>query len=299
MKILITGGNGMVGSCLKQYLPMAYTPNSEELNLQNARNVEDYLQANKFDYVIHLAAVVGSLHDNIENQIKYFDDNILMNTIITKYSYESGVKNFLGILSTCIYPDIVNDYPMREIHLHSGKPHKDLMSYAYAKRSHAVQIDAYKQTHSVNYNYLIPSNMYGIISEKHKARTHFLNDLIFKIINAEKSHQDFIELFGDGTPLRQFMYAEDFAKIIYKYVNENVNDSFNVAPEENLTIDSFAKIAFKACEVEFGIKYNDSKPNGQFRKDVSTNKFKSYFPDFKFTPLEEGIKEVYNYYVNV
>ena len=286
----------MVGTCLKKYLPTAQTPSSKELNLLDAKNIEEYLQVNKFNYVIHLAAHVGSLHDNMINRIKYYDNNVLMNTLITKYAYESGVTRFLGILSTCIYPDLGSNYPTSENSLHSGKPHSDLMSYAYAKRSHAVQLDAYKLTHDVNYNYLIPCNMYGIISEAHKGRTHYVNDLIFKIIEARKNGQKFLELFGDGTPLRQFMYAEDFAKIIYNYITGCVNGSFNVAPKENLSIDQIARIAFKACDIDLKIKYNASKPNGQHRKDVSTTNFEKYFPHFKFTPLEEGIRKLFNYY---
>ena len=83
-----------------------------------------------------LRKYVGSLHDNIENRTTYFDENILMNTILTKYTFKNGVKNFLGILSTCIYPDDVTEFPIKESKLHDGAPHKDLMSYAYKTCSH-------------------------------------------------------------------------------------------------------------------------------------------------------------------
>ena len=109
MKILVTGGSGMVGRYLKEIIPDIVTPSSNKLNLTNSEMVRSYFHDNKFDYVVHLAAYVGSLHDNIDNATAYFDENILMNTIVTKYSYESGVKNFLGMLSSCIYPDNVND----------------------------------------------------------------------------------------------------------------------------------------------------------------------------------------------
>ena len=288
----------MVGRYLKKLLPEAITPSSKELDLTNSENVKSYFEDNKFDYVIHLAAYVGSLHDNIENRTKYFDQNILMNTLITKYAYESGVKNFLGILSTCIYPDNITNFPIKESQLHEGAPHHDLMSYAYAKRSHAVQLSAYKETFGVNYNYLIPCNLYGIVSESHEKRSHFVNDLIFKIIDAQKNKKDYITLFGDGTPLRQFMHASDFAKIIFLYVVQKCNTSFNVAPDMNMSVENIALNALLACHngTMLTIKYDDSKPNGQYRKDVDTSLFREQIKDFEFRTLMSGIQEIYEHY---
>ena len=297
MKILITGASGMVGRSLKDLLPDAYTPSSKELDLTNSELVKDYFHTHNFDYVVHLAAYVGSLHDNIENSTLYFDNNVLMNTLVTKYAYESGVKNFLGILSSCIYPNNLKTFPIAEDKLHLGAPHPSLMSYAYAKRSHAVQLDAYKKRFNVNYNYLIPCNLYGIVSEHHEGRSHFVNDLIFKIINSQKNNNNYITLFGDGTPLRQFMHASDLARVISKYISDNCSESFNVAPDINMSIEDFALTAIRVCHNgEMSIKYDDSKPNGQYRKDVDTTIFNQQIKNFKFKPLVEGIKEVYEYY---
>jgi len=238
---------------------------------------------------------VGSLHDNIDNRTLYFDQNILMNTIVTKYAYESGVKNFLGILSTCIYPDNIDSFPIKEESLHDGAPHADLMSYAYAKRSHAVQLTAYKESFDVNYNYLIPCNLFGLVSESHKGRSHYVNDLIHKIILAKKNNESTITLFGDGSPLRQFMYAGDFARVISHYVNEGLNESFNVAPEINLTVNDIALLALKACDAEhLSIKYDSSKPNGQHRKDVDTTALKESMPSLNFLDLAAGIRKIYD-----
>ena len=282
----------MVGRELKKFLPNAHYPTRSELNLEDAYIVNSYMYENKFDYVIHLAAHVGSLHDNIKNSTKYFDRNVLMNTILTKASYESGVKNFLGILSTCIYPDDASNFPIKIDSLHDGKPHKDLMSYAYAKRSHAVQLDEYKKSFNVNYNYLIPCNMYGDV--QHIGRSHFINDLVYKVFKAKKAKESFITLFGDGTPLRQFMHGRDFAKIIYLYLKNSVNKSLNVAPDINMSVHNMAKTALKVLDFEdCKINYDDSLPNGQHRKDVSSAEVASLFPDFEFTKLEDGMLEIY------
>ena len=284
----------MVGRELAKLIPDASCPSSSELDLMDPNAVKAYMDKRKFDYVIHLAAYVGSLHDNIDNRTLYFDKNILMNTIVTKYSYESGVKNFLGILSTCIYPDNVTSFPIKEESLHDGAPHADLMSYAYAKRSHAVQLTAYKEAYGVNYNYLIPCNLYGLVSEAHKGRSHFVNDLVQKIIVAQRSNQDHIILFGDGSPLRQFMYSGDLARVIKTFVDEQQTNSFNVAPDVNLSVNDIALIALKACDAQhMAIKYDASKPNGQLRKDVDTTVLKSCMPTIEFRDLASGIKDIY------
>ena len=294
MKVLITGASGMVGRELMKLIPDASCPSSSELDLMNPNAVKVYMDKEKFDYVIHLAAYVGSLHDNIDNRTLYFDKNILMNTIITKYSYESGVQNFLGILSTCIYPDNVRSFPIKEDSLHEGAPHADLMSYAYAKRSHAVQLTAYKEAFGVNYNYLIPCNLYGLVSEEHKGRSHFVNDLIQKIILAKRRNQNHITLFGDGSPLRQFMYSGDLARVIKKYIDEQHTMSFNVAPDVNLSVNDIALVALKACDAQYmAIKYDSSKPNGQHRKDVDTETLKRFMPTIEFRDLATGIRDIY------
>lgn len=295
MKILVTGGSGMVGRCVRELFPDATYPTSSELDLTDGRAVEDYMSRTYFDFVIHLAAHVGSLHDNIENSTLYFDENVLMNTNLTKYAYKYGVKNFLGILSTCIYPDAVDEFPIAETELHNGVPHIDLMTYSYAKRSHAVQLDAYKKSFGVNFNYLIPCNLYGEKIED-TGRSHFLNDLIHKICIAKINGERSITLFGDGTPLRQFMHAEDFAQVIFDYVQNGVNASFNVAPEINLSIAEMAKIALEVCGCsDFDIRYDSSKPNGQLRKDVDSSLMRQHLPHTTFRALKDGLEGVYKY----
>lgn len=296
MKIVVTGGSGLVGSELRKYLSDAIYPTSVELNLLEYNSIRNYISNIKPDYLIHLAAHVGSLHDNIKNRCSYFDNNILMNTNLTMICAEFKVPNFLGILSTCIYPDKICDFPIKENSLHDGAPHESLMSYSFAKRAHSIQLDNYRETRKLNYQYLIPCNMYGLQKLNHNDRLHFLNDLVRKICIAKNTNNDLI-LFGDGTPLRQFMHAADFAKIIYLYVTRKLSVSCNVAPDLNLSINDYAILALKTLGLEkIKIRYDNSLPNGQFRKDVSTQLFKKYFSDFRFKCLQVGIEEMYNYY---
>jgi GDP-L-fucose synthase len=292
--ILVTGGNGMVGTELKKIMPQCLYPSSKELNLLSEDSIKNYFNRNRITSVIHLAAHVGSLHDNIENRVKYFDNNVIMNTLITRISHEFGVNKFIGILSTCIYPDLGMNYPMVESSIHLGAPHDDLYSYAYAKRCHAVQIDAYKKQFGVDYSYLIPTNLYGY--SLHFGRLHFVNDMVLKILNIEKYEEDFIELFGDGTPLRQFMFAEDFARFIKEYFYSNVNLSMNVGDPVNRSIQEMTTIGLSLRGLNANIKYNNSKPNGQFRKDVDVSLMRKNFPDFVFTSFSEGLEKLFKFY---
>jgi len=297
MKIFISGSSGMLGKELASIMPDAFCPSSEELDLTDQKKVEKYFKQNKFDFVVHLAAYTGNLHDSKLHQTLFFEKNVLMNTLIVKYAYESGVENFLGILSNTVYSDAIKRFPLKENQIHDGSPHKDLLSYAFAKRALAVLLDGYKDTFGLNYNYLIPCNLYGLVSKKNEKRSQFINDLIFKIIDAKREKRKSINLFGDGTPMRQFMLASDFAEIINIYIKSNINSSFNVAPDFNLSIKEITSVALEATDSkDFKVKFDSSMPNGQLRKDLSIKNFKKEIEDFSFTPLSEGIKKIYDYY---
>ena len=185
MKILVTGGSGMVGKSLKKILPEATYLSSKECDLKNEEEVKSLMNNNEFDTVIHLAAKVGGIIDNINKPDDYFVDNIQMNTNIVKWSRITGVKRFIGILSTCIYPDKVISYPMTEDMLHQGPPTPTNFSYGYAKRCLAVQIDACNKQYGTKYQYLTPCNLYGE-NDKFGDNSHFIAVLVKKIIKMEK-----------------------------------------------------------------------------------------------------------------
>ena len=296
-RILVTGGSGLVGHYLKRYLPEAIYISSKDYDLTTEKGVKEMFLKYKPKTVIHLAAKVGGIIDNINKPAEYFTENILMNTLLLEYSKRMEVKRFIGILSTCIYPDVMDSYPMKEGDLHMGPPTETNFSYGYAKRSLAVQIDAYNKQYGTKYQYLTPCNLYGIGDKDHESNSHFITALVKKIFDAKQNNEDSITLYGDGTPLRQFMCADDFAKIIYNVIVNEIYESFNVAGEENLSIKEMANIAIKSCDAQhLKIKWDVDKPNGQFRKDVSTEKLKSLLPNFSPLKLSEGIKLVYNNY---
>jgi GDP-L-fucose synthase len=297
MKILITGGSGMVGKSLKQYLPNAVYISSKDYDLTSENDVNKMFEILKPDVIIHLAAKVGGIIDNIAKPAEYFDDNVLMNTLLLKYSLKYNVTRFIGILSTCVYPNEVKNYPMVESDLHLGPPAKTNFSYGYAKRLLAVQIDAYNQQYNTKYQYLIPCNLYGE-HDKYGDNSHFVAALIKKIHNAKVNNHDAITLFGDGTPLRQFMHSDDLAYIIWYCLENNIYDNMNVATLENLSISEMVEIAVQSCDIDnIKIEYDISKPNGQYRKDVSIDLLKEKIPSFNPIKLGDGIKKTYNYLI--
>tara|TARA_B100001057_G_scaffold175337_1_gene175975 strand:- start:19022 stop:19936 length:915 start_codon:yes stop_codon:yes gene_type:complete len=294
-EILVTGGSGLIGTYLKEEMPNASYVSSKDYNLLEEKEVKQMFNEIKPKIVIHLAALVGGVHHNIEEPVRYFEENIIMNTLVLRESFKNKVNRFTGILSSCIYPDNVLEYPIKEEKLLEGAPHKDLFSYSYAKRSLAIQIDMYNKKYQTKFNYLIPCNLYGQYDKFDAVKGHFVGALIQKIIDAKKLKKDSITLFGDGTPYRQFMHARDVAKIIHEMITNDKFYNMNIATNENYTVDKIARLALKACNSEdLEINYDKEKPNGQLRKDIDILKFKEYFPNFTPISLEEGIKEIFN-----
>ena len=290
-RILVTGGSGLVGKHLKDILPDAVYISSKDFDLTDINRVDAMLDFFRPKVVIHLAARVGGILDNIEHPVDYLEENILMNTNILKKCHEFNVDRVISILSTCIYPDIVDTYPMVEEDLFNGPPTPTNFSYGFAKRCMAAHIDSYVKQYDKKWSYLIPCNLYGEYDKYEEHHSHFVSSLIKKIYESNGE----IELWGTGKPLRQFMYGGDLARIIKYMIDNDVVGNFNVSPKEVYSIDEIANIGKKACKKDkIAVNYDNTKPDGQFRKDVDSSKLLSVFKDFKFTTLEEGISKVYD-----
>lgn len=292
--ILITGGSGMVGKSLYKLIPNAIYISSKDYDLTIEDEVKKMFKKYKPTKVVHLAARVGGIFDNINYPHDYYIENIKMNTYMVEQSYKYGVKQFIGILSTCIYPDTVENYPMIEEDLHSGPPTMTNFSYGYSKRSFAVQIDALNKQYGTKYQYLIPCNLYGE-NDKMGHNSHFVGALLEKILKAQSENKNEIVLFGNGEPLRQFMYSDDLAWVIYECLTKGIYESFNVASKENLSIKEIAEKTLEVLNLKhIKITFDTTKPNGQFRKDVSIKKLNSLLPNFNPLSFEKGIELVYD-----
>ena len=275
-KILVTGGSGLVGRHLREILPDATYISSKDFDLTSENDVKNLCEKG-WDHIVHLAARVGGIIENISFPAEFIEQNLLMNTLLLKYARISNVPRLTAILSTCIYPDVYEDYPLKEEDLHKGEPQKTNFAYAIAKRSMAVQIDSYNAQYQTKYNYLIPCNLFGEYDKVDEKKSHYLTALLGKIIKAERDGEKRINLLGTGKPLRQFMYGGDLARTIKYCIENDIYESFNVAVDENRSIRDIAEIALKACGHEdFELIFDQTSPDGQFRKDVSNAKMRLF-----------------------
>jgi GDP-L-fucose synthase len=293
-KILITGGNGLVGSEFigEQYIK----PTSKEYNLINKNDV-NRLMLKGFDGVIHCAAKVGGVGSNMNYKGEFFYDNIMMNTNVIEASRLSNVKNLVSFLSTCIFPNQV-EYPLTEKKIHLGPPHFSNDAYAYAKRMADVQIRAYKEQYGLNYKSVIPCNIYGPNDNYDIVNGHVLPSLIHKCFLA-KENKTPLTIWGSGKPLREFIFSKDVAKLTeWVLYNYNENEPIILSTSEEISIKDVVDMIIEIMNFKGEVIFDSTKPDGQFRKPSDNSKIKHYLPNFKFTPFYDGLKETIEYFEN-
>ena len=253
----------------------------------------------KPDKVIHLAARVGGIKDNIQHPADFLYQNVLINTNVVHYAYKYKVDKLIATLSNCTYPDVAKKYPMTEDQLHDQLPAPTNLSYGYSKRLLDIQIKSYRRQHGCKFSSVIPCSIYGPFDNFKEGESHFLAALIKKIYLANKNKEKSIKLFGTGKPLRQYIYSEDVAKVLLKLLEKNDDEEpVNIATNENLSIQDIAETAIKATKSELKIEFDKKSPDGQFRKDLSNKKLFNTIGNFKFTSLYEGINKTYEWYKN-
>ena len=291
-KILITGGNGLVGS---EFIGDQYfKPSSKDYDLID-RDQTYRLMLKGFDSIIHCAAKVGGLGSNMNFKGDFFYQNITMNTNIIEGARLSKVKNLVAFLSTCIFPDNV-EYPLTENKIHLGPPHFSNDAYAYAKRMVDVQIKAYKEQYGLNYKSVIPSNIYGPNDNYDLVNGHVIPSLIHKCYLARENKTDFM-IWGSGKPLREFIYSKDVAKLTeWVLYNYQENEPIILSTSEEISIRDVVGMIVEIMNFKGNVVFDSSKPDGQFRKPSDNSKIKNYLPNFKFTPLYEGLKETIDWF---
>lgn len=293
-KILVTGGSGLVGS---QFIGEKYIkPRSSEFDLIDPKQVDSMLKHKNIESIIHCAAKVGGLGGNMKYKGDFFYQNIMMNTNIIESARINDIKNLVVFLSTCVFPDNI-DYPLTESKIHLGPPHFSNDAYAYSKRMADIQVRAYREQYGLNYKCVIPTNIYGINDNFNLENGHVIPSLIHKCYLSKSNNTDF-EVWGSGEPLREFIYNKDVAKLS-EWVLDNYIESEPIilSTSEEISIKDVVYMIVELMDFKGKVIFNTSKPDGQFRKPSDNSKIKKYLPDFKFTPIYEGLKETIDWFV--
>ena len=292
-KILITGGYGLVGSefTKENYIKIS----SSDVDLRNTLEVDSFFNQTNFDGIIHCAAKVGGVGSNMKYKGEFFYDNIMMNTNVIEQARKYKIKNLVAFLSTCVFPNDV-EYPLTEKKIHLGPPHFSNDAYAYAKRMSDIQIRAYKEQYELNYKSVIPTNIYGPNDNYDIENGHVIPSLIHKCYLARENKTDFT-IWGSGKPLREFIFSRDVAKLT-EWVLENYteNEPIILSTSDEISIRDIVDIIVELMNFKGPVNWDSSKPDGQFRKPSDNSKIKNYLPNFKFTPIYDGLKETIEYF---
>ena len=302
MKILVTGGTGLVGNSIrsieKKYNYKLVYVSSKDCDLTDYHSTLRVVEDITPDCVIHLAANVGGLYKNMNFKVNMFEDNMLINHNVVKSCYHNRVSKFIGMLSTCIFPDDTT-YPINENMLHTGAPHQSNDAYAYAKRMLEVQCNAYNAQYNTNYNCIIPTNIYGDNDNYHLEDAHVIPALIHKCYNAKQSNELF-EVRGTGNPLRQFIHADDLAHIILQLVPVINQDNIIASPSKEYSIRDAATYVARAFDYEHALTFNNQYSDGQYKKTADNTKLLNILPEWskpdQFIDLESGIQSVVNHF---
>lgn len=301
IKILVTGGTGLVGQGL-QSIKFLYDYTflfigSKDCDLTNLSETCLLFEKERPDYVIHLAACVGGLFKNIKYKVDMYEKNILINHNVLKCCHDYKVKKVVSCLSTCIFPDNTT-YPINESMLHNGPPHKSNDAYAYAKRMLEIQSRAYQEQYGDNFICVIPTNIYGAYDNFSLDEGHVIPALIHKCYKAKKNKEKFV-VCGSGKPLRQFIYSLDLARLImWSLIDYNEKEPIilSVGDKDEVSVKYIAMEIAKQFNYEYMIEFDENYSDGQFKKTADNSKLMS-LKKFSFTKIEEGIKHTVEWFI--
>lgn len=298
MKVLITGGTGMVGSSFlnKKDKNDYILVGSKDCDLLNPNECALFFGKIKPDAVIHLAAKVGGIKGNSDFIADFHRENILINTNVLHSCVENNIKNVVSVLSTCIYPDNAT-YPLTPDQMHLGEPHESNFGYAYAKRMIEVYSRAIQKQYGFCYKTAVPNNIYGINDNFHYEHSHVIPALIRKIYEGKYMNKQVI-LWGDGSPLREFTFANDVSDILIWMLEEydSINP-LNIGNTEQFSIQKVAKIICDQFNYDYNkIIWDTTKPIGQYKKPSCNKQIANLKKDLCYTNLEDGIEEVCKWY---
>ena len=298
--IYISGQEGMVGSAVLKVLKKKFkiiNCKRKELDLLDQSKVYSWLAKTKPDIVIHTAGRVGGILHNNSFPANFIFENAQMALNIIHGSYKAGVKRIINLGSACIYPKF-SKQPIKEEYLLTGKLEETNEAYAIAKILGLKMTEFYNKQYGTSYTSLQPTNLYGVNDNFDVKSSHVIPALINKFHKAKVSGNKQVEIWGTGSPKREFLYVDDLAEAILFILNKNIKlNLINIGSQEEVSIKKLANIIKKVIKFEGKIFFNKDKPDGTPRKLVSNKILKSRGWKAK-TKLIEGLIRTYNFYKN-
>lgn len=303
-KIFVAGHRGMVGRAIVNklqelgYSNIIYRTKSE-LDLRNQLDVECFISSEKPGILINAAAKVGGIMANMNSKAAFFYDNLMISTNIIHAAYKSGVKRLINLGSSCIYP-VDAPQPFKEEYLLTGSFEPTNDAYALAKTSAIKMCQFYNQQYGTDFISVIPTNLYGPHDNFDLESSHVIPALISKIHQAKQCGNSKVVLWGDGTPLREFLYVEDLAEAIIKIMQSDftrdIGDIINIGSGKEISIQELGKLIASIIGYNGQFVFDNSKPNGVVRKrlDISRIEALGWRPR---AGLPVGLEAIYRWYI--
>ncbi|KRD84533.1 GDP-fucose synthetase [Bacillus sp. Root147] len=300
-KIYVAGHRGLVGSAiLKKLKEKGYTnlvyQTSKELDLRNKEAVDQFFLSEKPQYVFLAAAKVGGIVANNEYPADFIRDNLLIQTNIIDSSYNNNVDKLLFLGSTCIYPKLAPQ-PLKEEYLLTGELESTNEAYAIAKIAGIKMCQSYNRQYGTKYISAMPTNLYGPNDNFDLQTSHVLPALLRKFHEAKENKAPYVEMWGTGTPKREFLYSDDLADACIFLMNNYVgNEIVNIGVGEDITIKELGEKVKAVVGYQGEIRFDKSKPDGTPRKLVDVSKINQLGWSAE-TALENGLEKAYKWFL--
>jgi GDP-L-fucose synthase len=298
--ILITGGSGLVGIHLREYLQsQGFTgilaPPSAECDLTDRPAVRDYFKRNHPGYVFHLAGLVHGIMGHMRNQGEAYLENTLINTHVIDACREVAVKKVVAMGSIAVYPDLEPGTPFKEDDVWKGPPHSSEYGYAQAKRGMLAQLLAYENSYGMPYAFAFSTNLFGPHDRFNTETGHVIPSLVKKFHDATQAKTT-VTVWGDGSALRDFLYVKDAARGLHTIMN-NVTGPINLATGTSHRICDVVNILAGYTGMQEQIVWDTSKPNGQIFRAYDVSRLRAAGFTCQYT-FDRALHETYDWYAS-
>ena len=300
-RIFVAGHKGLVGSSIVRRLKSEgytniWTVDRSEVDLTNQKEVNKWFKAHEPKYVINAAAKVGGIIGNQNHKAEMIYQNLMIESNLIESAYRNGCKKYLFLGSSCIYPK-EPQLPITEDQLMTGKLEPTNDAYAVAKIAGIYLCKSYRQQYGFDAISVMPCNLYGPGDNYHPENSHVLPGLIRRFHEAKINESPTVTCWGDGTPLREFLYTDDLADAcVFLMNNYDGEDPINVGSGTEISIKTLAETIAKTVGYQGKIEWDTSKPNGTMRKVMDVSKIKSlgWSPQ---VPFESGVAVSYGDFI--